>query len=70
MDLSSIEKSMTYLEGHADDARKKLETISTDITEAKAAFKTLIWVFIAIGIPVWVLLPAVTLMWAKHLFRW
>ena len=36
--VSSIERFLTYLEGHADDAKKRLDSISTEITEAKATF--------------------------------
>jgi geranylgeranyl pyrophosphate synthase len=68
--VSSIEKSVAYLEGHADDARKKLDTIATDITDAKATFRTLKWLFTAICIAVWGVLSAAALMWAKHRFGW
>ncbi len=61
---------MTYLEGHADDARKKLEAISTDITDAKASFRTLKWLLTAICVPIWGVLSAMALMWAKHHFGW
>jgi len=68
--VSSIEKSVTYLEGHADDARKKLDSIAVDITDAKATFRTVKWLFTGICIAVWGVLSALTLMWAKHHFGW
>lgn len=68
--VSSIEKSVAYLEAHADDTRKKLETISTDITDAKATFRTLEWLFTAICVAVWGVISAAALMWAKHRFGW
>jgi geranylgeranyl pyrophosphate synthase len=66
--VSGIEKSVAYLEGHADDARKKLDTISTDITQAKATFATLKFLFVAICVGTWGLFSAALLMWAKHHF--
>jgi geranylgeranyl pyrophosphate synthase len=68
--ISSIEKSMIYLEGHADDAKRRLDSISTDITEAKATFGTLKFLFIAICAATWGTLSAAGLMWAKHHFGW
>jgi hypothetical protein len=58
--VASIERSITYLEGHADSAREKLDSISN-------AMK---WVLGAICLGVWGPLTAFALMWAKHYFNW
>lgn len=68
--VGGIERSITYLEGHADSARTKLDSISTEIAAAKASFSTLKWVLGAICIGVWGPLTAFALMWAKHYFNW
>lgn len=68
--VGSIERSIVYLEGHADSARAKLDSISTEIAAAKATFGTLKFLFIAICIGTWGLISALFLMWAKHYFNW
>jgi hypothetical protein len=65
-----MEKSLTYLEAHADDARKRLDVISTDITEAKATFKTAKFFFIALCAGTWGLISALIVFWARHHFGW
>ena len=71
--LGSMQSSVTYLEGHADDARKKLEAIATDITSAKATFKTLKVVFGIVGsllVLLWGFIAVVLEMMAKHYLHW
>jgi len=68
--VSGIERSMTYLEGHAEDAKTRLDAISTAITEAKATFNTLKFLFLAICVATWGIFSAIVLMWAKHRFGW
>ena len=68
--VGSIERSITYLEGHAESARTKLESISTEITSAKAMFGTLKFLFIAICVGTWGLISALIVVWAKHHFNW
>ena len=68
--VSSIERSITYLEGHAETADKKLDSITSDITTAKATFNTLKWVLTATAVGVWGLILALSTMWAKHSFGW
>ena len=68
--VGGIERSITYLEGHADSARGKLDVITTEIVAAKASFSTLKWILGAICIGVWGPLTAFALMWAKHYFNW
>jgi hypothetical protein len=73
-DLSSkvggIERSITYLEAHAESADKKLDAISEAFTAAKATFGTLKVLFIAICVGTWGVISAMFLMWAKHHFNW
>ena len=68
--VAGIERSVTYLEGHAETAEKKLDTISSDVTSALASFKTLKWIFGALGAGTWGIIAALFLMWAKHYFNW
>lgn len=68
--VGSIERSITYLEGHADSARGKLDSISAEIAAAKASFNTLKWILGAMCVGVWGPLTAFILMWAKHYFNW
>ena len=68
--VAGIERSITYLEAQAESARTKLDSISTDMTSAKASFNTLKWILGAICIGVWGPLTAFALMWAKHYFNW
>lgn len=70
MKVAGIERSITYLEGHADSARAKLDSISAEIASAKATFGTLKYLIIAICIGIWGLISALFLMWAKHHFNW
>ena len=66
MRLSRLEASVTYLEGHADEARKKLDTISGQITKAEGSFNTAKYFLGAICLAVWGILA----MWVKHHFGW
>ena len=68
--VAGIERSITYLEGHAETADTKLDTISNDLTKALASFSTLKWIFGAFSVGVWGILSALFLMWAKHYFNW
>jgi hypothetical protein len=68
--VSSIERSITYLEGHADTADKKLDSITQDITSAKATFGALKWLFTAMVIGVWGVVLTISTMWLKHTFGW
>ena len=68
--VSRTESSITYLEAHADDAKKKLDKISEDVSTAKATFNTLKWVFGGLCLGTWGLLSAFVIMWAKHHFGW
>ena len=54
----------------ADDARRRLDTISADIIEAKATFKTIKTFFIGICVATWGFISAMLLMWAKHHYGW
>ena len=64
--LSRMEASVTYLEAHADEARKKLDIISGQITKAEGSFNTAKYFLGAICIAVW----GFVAMWAKHHFGW
>jgi hypothetical protein len=71
--LGSIQQSITYLEGQADDSGKKLESISADITSAKATYRTLKWVLsigVAIFLGVWGFMATILTMMAKHYLGW
>jgi hypothetical protein len=68
--VGGIERSIVYLEGHADAAREKLDSISTEIASAKASFNTLKWIIGAMCVGIWGPLTAFALMWAKHYFNW
>ncbi len=71
--VATIERSMTYLEGHADDAKRRLDAISTQLTEAKATFKTLQIIgagICAIFAGIFGILSAISGMWLKHHFGW
>lgn len=68
-----MQSSITYLEGHADDARKKLEAITADIVSAKATFNTLKVVFGIVGsflVIVWGFIATILTMMAKHYLGW
>lgn len=64
--MARVEASVTYLEGHADEARKKLDTISEQITAARASFNTTKYFLGAICLAVW----GIIAMWVKHRFSW
>ena len=68
--VAGIERSITYLEGHAETADKKLDSITTDIVGAKATFGTLKWLFTATVVGVWGIALALLTEWAKHYFGW
>jgi hypothetical protein len=71
--VSSIEKSLTYLEGHAQDASKELKGINEDIVAAKATFQTLKVVFAVVGsicVALWTIVAGTVLMMAKHYLGW
>jgi hypothetical protein len=71
--LGSMHSSITYLEGHADDAKNDLKTISADIIAAKATFKTLKIVFGVVGticVGLWALITGLMVMMAKHYLGW
>ena len=70
MKVAGIERTVTYLEGHADTANKKLDSISGDVTAALASFKTLKWIFGVLAVGTWGILSGLFLMWAKHSFNW
>ncbi len=65
-----MERSITYLEGHADTADKKLDLITAKIATAEATFNTLKFVFIAACIATWGLISALVVAWATHHFNW
>ena len=64
--LSRLEASVAYLEAHADEARKKLDMISGQITKAEGSFNTAKYFLGAICLAVW----GIVAMWAKHHFGW
>jgi hypothetical protein len=64
--VSRTEASITYLEGHAETASRKLDSISSDLSAAKATFNTLKWIFGGICVAVWGMIA----LWAKHHFGW
>ena len=68
--VASIERSITYLEGHAETADRKLDSISEAFTAAKATFGTLKVLFIAICTGTWAVILGLFLLWAKHYFNW
>lgn len=68
--VGGIERSIAYLEGHAESADKKLDSLSEDFTTAKATFGTLKALFIAICVGTWGVISALFLLWAKHYFGW
>jgi len=68
--VGGIERSIVYLEGHADSAHGKLDAISTEIAAAKTSFNTLKWVIGVMCVGIWGPLTAFALMWAKHYFNW
>jgi hypothetical protein len=68
--VSGLERSITYLEAHADNANKKLDSLSNDFTSARATFNTLKFLFIAIFVGTWGLISTLFLMWAKHQLNW
>ena len=66
--LGAMQSSITYLEGQAQDASKDLRTISSEITTAKATFRTLKVVFGIVGtvcVALWTLITAVVVMMAN-----
>jgi hypothetical protein len=67
--VAGIERSITYLEGHAETADTKLDTISSKVTSALSTFNALKWIFGALSIGIWGLISALFLMWAKHYFN-
>jgi hypothetical protein len=67
--VAGIERSITYLEAHAETADKKLDTITTDIAGARATFTTLKWILGATAAGVWGLILAIVAAWAKHYFE-
>jgi hypothetical protein len=68
--VAGIERSITYLEGHAETADTKLDSISNDVTKALASFNTLKWIFGALSVGVWGIMSTLFVMWAKHYFNW
>ena len=64
--LSTIEKSIAYLEGSADDTKKQLKEISEKISVAQGSFTTAKYFLGATCLAVWGLVA----MWAKHHFGW
>ncbi len=70
--LGGIQQSITYLEAHAADARSRLDSISTDITSAKATLSTLKIVLGLAGtilIAIWGFIATVLGMIAKHYLK-
>lgn len=67
--VAGIERSIAYLEAHAETADKKLDTITTDIASARATFTTLKWVLGVSAAGVWGLILAIVAAWAKHYFE-
>lgn len=71
--LSTVEQQITFLEGHAEKADTKLDSIGTDITKAKTALKV-VWIILGICgtacIAIWGLIGTVVLMMAKHYLHW
>lgn len=68
-----MQSSITYLEGHADDARKKLDAITSDVVSAKATFRVLYIVFGVVGsilVLVWGVMATLLTMMAKHYLGW
>ena len=67
--LSGIERSITYLEAHAETADKKIDQITIDIATAKATFTTLKWIVGVTVAGVWGVILTVVAAWAKHYFE-
>lgn len=68
--VAGIERSMSYLEAHAETADKKLDKLSDDYNSAKATFNTLKFLFIAICAGTWAVISGLILLWARHHFNW
>ena len=68
--VGGIERSITFLEAQGEKTDKKLDSITQDITTAKATFGTLKFVFIALCAGTWGLILGLFLLWAKHYFNW
>ena len=66
--VSSIERSITFLEAHAETADKKLDAITLEIAAARATFSTLKWLFVATVTGVWGVILAIVAAWARHHF--
>jgi hypothetical protein len=66
--VSGIERSITYLEAHAEKADAKLNQITLDIASARATFNTLKWVLGVTAAGIWAVILAVIAAWAKHYF--
>ncbi len=64
--IGSMQQSITYLEGSADDTRKELKLISEKISTAQGTFNTAKYFLGATCIAVW----GVIAMWAKHKLGW
>lgn len=78
--LGGIERSVTYLEGHAADADVKITRLTDRVTDlakevaaAKATFKTLQWVLGIVGgilVIVWGFIGTILTMAIKHYMSW
>jgi hypothetical protein len=68
--VAGLERSITYLEGQAENTNNKLDAISDQIIAAKASFNTLKWIFGLIGIGVFGPITTFAFMWMKHYFGW
>lgn len=71
--LGSIQQSITYLEGFADDFRKELRVVSERMTSAEATFRTLKWVLGIAGtllVLLWTFIASIVTLAVKHYLGW
>ena len=71
--VAGIERSVTYLEAHAQNTDSKLNAISEDVVAAKATFNTLKWVLGIAGtllVLLWTFTAGLLTLAAKHYLKW
>ena len=71
--LGSVQSSITYLEGSADDAKKELKLIGERLSQAQGSFNTLKWVLGIAGtllVLLWGFIAGIVTLAVKHYLRW
>jgi len=71
--VSGIERSITYLEAHAQTSDSKLDSLSNDVIAAKATFNTLKWILGIAGtllVLLWTFTAGLLTLAAKHYLKW